>query len=183
MTQRLLTTLGFAGIFFLLAGCQESAKETNSPPVAEDEPGITNLPSLAELLGTPAPDIGPLPILNPDEIALGRIVYIEYCAECHGENLEGEADWQNQNQDQSFRPPPHDASGHTWHHGDKVLIESIKFGGERLSDNIGGFSNMPAFEDTLTEDEIAAVLAYIKSTWPEDIRRLQWEQTNREQTQ
>ena len=79
--------------------------------------------------------------------------------------------------------PPHDASGHTWHHGDDVLIESIKLGGARLPDNIGGFSDMPAFEGVLKDEEIAAVLTYIKSTWPEDIRGIQWEQTARERVQ
>jgi mono/diheme cytochrome c family protein len=42
---------------------------------------------------------------------------------------------------------------------------------------------MPPFEDTLTEDEITAVLNYIKSTWPDDISTIQWEQTIREQNQ
>jgi mono/diheme cytochrome c family protein len=36
---------------------------------------------------------------------------------------------------------------------------------------------MPAFAGTLTDEEIAAVLTYIKSTWPEDIRAIQWQQT------
>ena len=31
-------------------------------------------------------------------------------------------------------------------------------------------SDMPAFVDTLTDAEIIAVLTYIKSTWPADIR-------------
>ncbi len=30
--------------------------------------------------------------------------------------------------------------------------------------------NMPVYEDTLTDDEIIAVLSYIKSTWPQDMR-------------
>jgi mono/diheme cytochrome c family protein len=32
---------------------------------------------------------------------------------------------------------------------------------------------MPAFEKRLTDDEIAASLAFIKSTWPADIRARQ----------
>jgi mono/diheme cytochrome c family protein len=85
-----------------------------------------------------------------------------------------------QNEDGSFRPPPHDASGHTWHHGDKTLEEAVKLGGARLPANIGGASNMPAFADVLTDEEITAVLTYIKSTWPEEVRALQWEATLRE---
>ena len=173
----------FVALVQILTACNGPASESTSTLEPQAEPIIPNLPSISELAGTPAPIIASLPTLSSVEITLGQQVYAENCVECHGVNLEGEADWQMQNEDDSFRSPPHDASGHTWHHGDKVLVESIRLGGERLPDNIGGFSNMPAFVDTLTEEEIAAVLTYIKSTWPDDIRSLQWEQTNREQTQ
>jgi mono/diheme cytochrome c family protein len=183
MKQRMLLTLALAAMFFFLAGCKNSASESNRSLETQAEPIIPNLPSISELAGTPAPEIQPLPTLSSDQITIGQKVYSENCAECHGEDLEGEPDWQEQNEDNSFRSPPHDASGHTWHHGDKVLIESIRLGGERLPDNIGGFSDMPAYIDTLTEEKIAAVLTFIKSQWPDDLRRLQWEQTNRELTQ
>ncbi|MGD8856781.1 MAG: cytochrome c, partial [Chloroflexota bacterium] len=78
------------------------------------------------------------------------------------------------------RAPPHNASGHTWHHGDRLLLESIRLGGTRLPDDIGGVSEMPAFEGVLDEQQMRAILTYIKSTWPEDIRQVQWEQTARE---
>ena len=181
--QRLLMILGFAGIFLLLVGCQGSASESNLSSEAQAGPIVPSLPSISEIAGTPAPEIPPLPTLGSDEIAIGQEVYAENCAECHGENLEGEANWKKQNEDNSFRSPPHDTNGHTWHHGDGVLIESIELGGARLPNNIGGSSNMPAFNETLTEEEIVAVLTYIKSTWPEDIRTIQWEQTIREQNQ
>ncbi len=122
-----------------------------------------------------------LPTLAPEVITLGASVYAAQCASCHGVELEGESDWKVQNEDGSFRAPPHDASGHTWHHGDEMLLEAIRLGGARFDGlNIGGTSNMPAFAETLTGNEMAAVLAYIKSTWPEDIRTLQWEATVRE---
>lgn len=181
--QRFLIALGLAGIFLLLVGCQGSANESNLSSEEQIGPIVPSLPSISELAGTLAPEIPPLPTLGSDEIKIGQEVYAENCAKCHGENLEGEPNWQAQNEDNSFRSPPHDADGHTWHHGDSVLTETIELGGARLPDNIGGFSNMPAFGDTLTEEEIAAVLTYIKSTWPEDIRNLQWEQTIREQNQ
>ncbi len=106
------------------------------------------------------------------QIALGEQVYQANCAECHGANLEGEADWKLPAADGGFRAPPHDETGHTWHHGDAYLIESIRLGGTRLTPDIG-VSNMPAYESVLTEAEIAAVLAYIKSTWPPDIQAAQ----------
>jgi mono/diheme cytochrome c family protein len=183
MIQRLPLPLGLIAMVFLLVGCQGPANESSPSAVAQTEPILPGLPSISELAGTPAPEIPPLPTLGSDEITLGYEVYVQNCAECHGENLEGELDWQQQNEDRSFRSPPHDASGHTWHHGDKALLESIALGGARLPANIGGSSNMPAFRDTLTEKEITAVLTYIKSTWHEDIRGVQWEQTIQERNQ
>lgn len=126
----------------------------------------------------------PMPALSPDEIALGETVYAANCAACHGANLEGEEEWKVQNDDKSFRAPPHDDSGHTWHHGDLLLLEAIVLGGARYDDvNVGGTSNMPAFGESLTDEEITAVLSYIKNSWPNDIRQIQWDATLREQAQ
>ena len=113
-----------------------------------------------------------IPSTNPadsDAIALGRQVYEIECASCHGVNLEGQADWQEPNLDGSFRAPPHDETGHTWHHNDAYLVESTKLGGARLPAS-QGVSAMPAYENILSDEQIGAVLAYIKSTWPSDIR-------------
>lgn len=107
-------------------------------------------------------------IASGDTLAEGKTLYDTYCAACHGFNLEGQADWKENNTDGSFRAPPHDETGHTWHHSDAYLIESIKLGGARLPANIG-VSGMPAYADILTDAEIDAILAYIKSDWPADI--------------
>ena len=176
-------TLGLAGVFLLMVGCQDPAAESTPSPETPAGAILPSLPSLSELAGTPAPEVPALPNFDPDEIALGQKVYTGYCAECHGQDLEGEENWRLPNEDDSFRSPPPDASGHTWHHGDKLLVESIELGGARLPNNIGGSSNMPAFKDTLSEEEIVAVLTYIKSIWPEDIRNIQWEQTIQERNQ
>ncbi|MDX1413756.1 MAG: cytochrome c [Candidatus Promineifilaceae bacterium] len=118
------------------------------------------------------------PLLPADEIALGKNIYTIHCASCHGQKLEGEANWKQQNEDGSFRSPPHSADGHTWHHADSVLIEAIKEGGARYEGmDIGVTSNMPAFAGILTDEEITAVLTYIKDTWPQDIRWQQWQLT------
>jgi mono/diheme cytochrome c family protein len=61
---------------------------------------------------TAAAEAQPLPALDTGEIALGRDLYAAHCASCHGTELQGEANWQAQNEDESFRAPPHDASGH-----------------------------------------------------------------------
>ena len=172
--RRFVVLLSFA-LTSWLVGCQREAVAPTSPAGP-----LANVPSLSELAGTPAATVPPLPTLDSNLVTQGQAIYAEHCARCHGANLEGEPEWKAQNEDGSFRAPPHDAGGHTWHHGDGTLIEAVKLGGARLPDNIGGTSAMPAFADVLTGEEIAAVLAYIKSTWPGDIRILQWEQTVRE---
>ena len=68
--------------------------------------------------------------------------------------------------------PPHDASGHTWHHPDSELFGITKRGITPYAP-AGYKSDMPAFEGVLSDDQIAAVLAYIKSTWPPDVRARQ----------
>jgi mono/diheme cytochrome c family protein len=67
--------------------------------------------------------------------------------------------------------PPHDASGHTWHHSDEELLTITKKG---LAAVVPGYeSDMPAFEGSLSDDEIRAILAFIKSTWPKTEREYQ----------
>jgi mono/diheme cytochrome c family protein len=122
------------------------------------------------LLGDGSGNAADLP--DDEVIAQGLQIYTINCAACHGVNLEGQADWQQKNPDGSLRAPPHDETGHTWHHGDTALIEFIKLGGARLPANLG-LSAMPAYNEILTDPEISAVLDYIKSTWPNDIVAMQ----------
>jgi mono/diheme cytochrome c family protein len=49
--------------------------------------------------------------------------------------------------------PPHDATGHTWHHDDAYLVETTKHGGQATAPR-GFVSGMPAFGDKLTDDEV-----------------------------
>ena len=109
-------------------------------------------------------------------LAEGKVLYAEHCASCHGRNLEGEPDWQTPLASGRLPAPPHDASGHTWHHPDEVLFRITKHGAAAVvGDNYE--SDMPGFEGILTDDEIRAVLAYIKSTWPERERTFQEDRT------
>ena len=131
------------------------------------------------LIGCGRPASEPTPeSATAAELTLGETVYIENCASCHGANLEGQADWKTPNEDGSFRSPPHDETGHTWHHDDGYLLERIRYGTAVLPPNLRDKSNMPAYEDILTDEEITAVLTYIKSQWPDDIRQIQQERTN-----
>lgn len=115
--------------------------------------------------------------VTAEELEIGQAIYIENCASCHGTNLEGQPDWKNYNDDGTFRAPPHDETGHTWHHGDQYLLDRIRYGTAQMDESAKALSNMPAYENLLTEAEIAAVLNYIKSSWPENIQRAQSERT------
>lgn len=108
---------------------------------------------------------GFLPWQDPAAVALGQTIYADHCAACHGADLEGEPDWQSRDADGYLPAPPHDPEGHTWHHPDRQLFEITKYGIEAVVG--GGYkSRMMGYEDILSDAEIAAVLAYIKSTWP-----------------
>lgn len=109
---------------------------------------------------------------DPALAAAGLAVYAAQCAACHGAKLEGQPNWKTPNADGSLPAPPHDASGHTWHHPDAVLFRIIRLGGQAVAPP-GFVSGMPAFADKLDDREIRAVLAFIKSTWPGDIRARQ----------
>ena len=61
--------------------------------------------------------------------------------------------------------PPHDDSGHTWHHADDILFGIVKVGVNPPYAPPGYESDMPAFGGTLTDQQIWDVLAYVKSRW------------------
>lgn len=109
---------------------------------------------------------------SAEVIEQGRQIYADQCASCHGAQLEGQPDWRTPLPSGRLPAPPHDASGHTWHHPDDVLFRIVKEGTAAIVG--GGYeSDMPGFGDVLSDSEIRAALAYIKSTWPERERAYQ----------
>ena len=111
---------------------------------------------------------GVLPYQDADRVAAGQVIYSENCAACHGADLEGQPDWQSRDDTGYLPAPPHDKTGHTWHHDDLLLIRITALGTEAI---VGGDykSNMPGFHGALTPRDILDVLAYIKSTWPDEV--------------
>jgi S-disulfanyl-L-cysteine oxidoreductase SoxD len=111
--------------------------------------------------------------LRPDDAALtaaGQRRYMAQCASCHGTALEGQPNWRERGPDGRLPAPPHDVSGHTWHHPDELLFRITKHGVAKAA-GIGGYvSAMPAYEGVLSDQEIVAVLSWIKSQWPGAIR-------------
>jgi mono/diheme cytochrome c family protein len=119
-----------------------------------------------------APGPGDDPRANPRDsakVALGANVYGQQCAACHGANLEGQPNWKEKLPNARRPAPPHDDSGHTWHHADHVLFAIVKKGLVPPYASPGYESDMPAFAGKLSDDEMWAVLAFIKSHWSREV--------------
>ena len=135
--------------------------------------GIIALLGLVYYVASPVEQATASVTLKPNEpavVALGEQVYAQNCAACHGAKLEGQANWRQRGFNGYMPAPPHDETGHTWHHPDSYLFTMTKYGIEKM---IGKPypNNMPAYEDDLTDEEIIAALSFIKSTWPKRIQR------------
>ena len=90
----------------------------------------------------------------------GKATYERHCLNCHGEAGTGEGGLAN--------APVHGPDGHTWHHPDGQLKEMI----------LGTFDypkkTMPSFAGKLSDSDVDAVLAYLKSNWDSD--HLAWQE-------
>ena len=114
-----------------------------------------------------APASGPL--------TQGAMLYAAQCASCHGAQGEGQPNWRERKPDGRLPAPPHDASGHTWHHPMDMLFQMTRDGMVPPLAPEGYQSDMPAFGKTLSDDEIRAVLAYIESLWPDEVKQMRAE--------
>lgn len=134
--------------------------------------------ALAGLLWVGLDRSGPAEV-SGERLERGRAIYAANCASCHGAKLEGQPDWKSRLPSGRLPAPPHDASGHTWHHPDGVLFRITKEGPAAVVG--GGYqSDMPGFADVLSDDDIRAALDFIKSNWPERERQHQAELSRRE---
>ena len=150
-----MTGSGWKGLLILSLGLASCASRTSTQ-------GRTPLP--------------PLPTLNTAMVQEGKEVYQANCATCHGAEAEGSPNWATPGPDGLYPAPPHTDAGHTWHHSDRVLYETIYSGmGDPLKP--GSPLRMLAFGDKLSDKEIRAVIEYFKSLWNAENRRWQWEQT------
>lgn len=103
---------------------------------------------------------------DPQVLAAGERIYIAQCATCHGLRLEGQPEWRTRGVDGLLPAPPHDASGHTWHHPDETLFRITKFGVASIVGDPGYRTAMPVYDGRLSDEEIIAVLSWIKAQWP-----------------
>lgn len=95
-----------------------------------------------------------------EEVELGRQLYAQHCAQCHGVGAQGAANWQKPGPDGKMPPPPLNGTGHAWHHPMRDLVSVIQNGTP---------GNMPAWRDKLSGDDTRAVIAWFQSLWPGEI--------------
>lgn len=118
-----------------------------------------------------------LQVIDPGDdfsVSRGRALYSAQCASCHGTRLQGQPEWRQRLPNGRLPAPPHDPSGHTWHHPDQVLFDIVKNGLVPGRTAPTGYqSDMPAYGNILSDQDIRDVLAFIKSTWPQSVRAVQ----------
>ena len=129
--------------------------------------------------GTPSPDeiAAYAELADGKTLTYGRQIYTQYCASCHGINGEGQFPDVPDNIDSAtgkYGAPPHNETGHTWHHDDDLLLWYIQNGGVGNPDK---YLSMPPYAGILKDAEIRAVVAHIKSMWTEEQRYMQAENT------
>ena len=116
-------------------------------------------------------DAPPPPDLNLSKVVAGEKLYAQHCAACHMPDRSGDPNWKTPNDDGLFPPPPHDVTGHTWHHSDDLLLEIVTKGLDGVP------SGMPRFKGVLTDDDILSILEFFKSGWRDEERAFQWQVT------
>ena len=124
-------------------------------------------------LGIPAPSDGDRPLTAQER--RGEVLYNSNCVSCHGGPTGG---------GMMDYPPRHNANGHTWHHPDCELKQIVREGSDAMTDMMREMMappnapRMQAFKDRLSDDEIDAVLAFIKTLWTPAQREVQAEVTS-----
>lgn len=106
------------------------------------------------------------------EVAQGRQIYEQFCAACHGWQGEGAANWKKPDEKGEMPPPPHDETGHTWRHSDAMLFKMIAEGWRHPFNKTERLT-MPAFGESLSDQEIGAVIEYFKTFWTDEQREYQ----------
>ncbi len=97
------------------------------------------------------------------QVSIGKEVFLKNCASCHGTKAEKTVDWMKTLPDGSYPPPPLNENAHAWHHPKWQLLQIITEGGAPYD------GKMPAFKDTLTEEEKEASISYFQSFWSDKV--------------
>lgn len=110
---------------------------------------------------------------DPALLARGQALFQQHCATCHGDKAQGTvANWQQRDASGKLPPPPLNGTAHAWHHSINGLARTIREG----TISLGG--SMPPWGDTLSDEEVFAVIIWFSSLWPDDLYAA-WMQMNR----
>ena len=157
--------------WFILCGVLVVALSACSVSTTTNQPPTTRAGGvLSQAFSAPQP-----PALEGAWVSEGEQIYAQYCATCHKRDRSGDPDWKVANDDGIFPAPPHDNTGHTWHHPDPLLAGIVLDGLD------GAPSGMPKFRGTLTEEQVRSILEFFKSEWGEEERAFQWQVTWQDQ--
>ncbi len=115
---------------------------------------------------------------NEAQVSLGKSLYTANCAFCHGDKLEGKDGWDG-NYPTGGRPAlPLDGETAITRLSDQDIMDVTKYGGQPFSPS--EYKNdMPGFEMQLSDADIWAIVAFIKSRWSEDAIERQRETVER----
>jgi len=130
-------------------------------------------PSLPTLTG---PDVER--IYDASLISQGQLLYVRHCADCHGPAAEGDVHWRKPDAEGFYPPPPLDGSGHAWHHSGPTLHEMIKKGSP-VDEQGRPRGKMPAWRQTINDQEIEALIAWFQSLWPDPVYAIWYEREQR----
>lgn len=106
--------------------------------------------------------------VSPDQVARGEVVFRENCQTCHGEKARGQDPAKPMGGQQTgggYLAPALNGTAHTQHHKPDVLFGYLRDGSPDRA------SPMRSFKDKLNEAEMKAVLGYVYSLWPEDVKQ------------
>jgi mono/diheme cytochrome c family protein len=178
MQRRPLFLFAFVAICLMVVGGGNAIRKAVDPSVAgTGSPVLESLGNVIKGLVSTRLGYKTADPNNPKQVTRGAEIYAKHCASCHGANLQGQANWRQRNPDGTMPAPPHDASGHTWHHPDSLLFDYTKKGGQALAPK-DFKSAMPSYGGVLADSDIWSVLAYVKSRWPAKIRARQMRLNN-----
>jgi len=113
----------------------------------------------------PSIAVRPSPTPTPDPVEVGQKVYLQLCAQCHGEQGEGYAN--------ELAAPALDSSEHAFHHANQEIYAVIVNGKQGLG------RQMPPYGDQLTGDEACSLIAYLHTLWLPEHLAFQQEVTSR----
>tara|TARA_R110001592_G_scaffold200586_1_gene449460 strand:+ start:1387 stop:1860 length:474 start_codon:yes stop_codon:yes gene_type:complete len=145
--DKLLKTIFFASVLLGLFACSDTQES--------DEASIYTVKNSSKALTTRWYD--------SSNVSLGKSVYEANCKSCHLQDAKGTQDWKKTMSDDSYPPPPLNGTAHAWHHSINVLLTVINDGG------IPNGGKMPAFKNSLSQDQKLSVIAYVQSFWTDEI--------------